>query len=94
MELTEEMKGHIRHWAGLMLEPRQIANIMNVPVAEFEAQAKKKGTEISLLIEQGRDIQIAKVREVTFKAAAHGSSPAIAQANKFIMEMKLKAPRQ
>lgn len=94
MELTEEMKGHIRHWAGLMLEPRQIANIMNVPVAEFEVQAKKKGTEISLLIEQGRDIQIAKVREVTFKAAAHGSSPAIAQANKFIMEMKLKAPRQ
>lgn len=94
MELTEEMKGHIRHWAGLMLEPRQIANIMNVPVAEFEAQAKKKGTEISLLIEQGRDIQIAKVREVTFKSAAHGSSPAIAQANKFIMEMKLKAPRQ
>jgi hypothetical protein len=94
MELTEEMKGHIRHWAGLMLEPKQIANIMNVPVAEFEAQAKKKGTEISLLIDQGRDIQIAKVREVTFKAAAHGSSPAIAQANKFIMEMKLKAPRQ
>jgi hypothetical protein len=94
MELTEEMKGHIRHWAGLMLEPKQIANIMNVPVAEFEVQAKKKGTEISLLIDQGRDIQIAKVREVTFKAAAHGSSPAIAQANKFIMEMKLKAPRQ
>jgi hypothetical protein len=94
MELTEEMRGHIRHWAGLMLEPRQIANIMDVPIAEFELEANKKGTEINLLIAQGRDIQIAKVREVTFKAAAHGSSPALAQANKFILEMKLKAPRQ
>ncbi len=93
MELTEEMTGHIRHWAGLMLEPRQIANIMQLPVAEFEVEAKRKGSKIAVLIEQGRDISIAKVREATFKVAQHGSSPAIAQATKHIIEIKTKYPR-
>jgi hypothetical protein len=94
MELTEEQKGHIRHWAGLMLEPTQIANIMQLPVAEFVLQAGKKGTAIHTLMQEGVDVQIAKVREATFKAAEHGSSPAIAQVNRLILEHKLKRPRQ
>lgn len=94
MEITDEMKSHIRHWGGLLLEPKQIANIMQLPVAEFELQARTKGSEVYKLLEEGRDVQTAKVREAMFKAAAHGSSPAIAQVNKLILQHKLKNPRK
>jgi hypothetical protein len=94
MELTEEQINEVRHWASVTLLPAQIANILQLPQAEFVQQAQTPGTAIHQYIQEGLDIGEAKIKEATFKAAAQGSSPAIAQANKYLLEYRAKNPKR
>lgn len=90
MELTEEMKADIRHWAGLGLLPENIADIMNLPVDDFVKEAKDKKSELNKTIRQGITVQEAQLREAIFKSALQGSSPAQNLAKQYLSKANIR----
>lgn len=90
MELTAEHKAYIEKLAGLFYVPRQIAVIMDIPVADFMADIAIETTDIYRAYWKGFYEAEVKFREEVSRLAHLGSSPAQTLLAKMIEESKMQ----
>ena len=90
MELTPELKAQIEKLAGLFYVPRQIAVMLDIPVADFMVEMAIETTDIYRAFWKGYYEADLKFREEVSRLAHLGSSPAQTLLAKMIEESKMQ----
>jgi len=88
MTYSNEILLQIKEYAGYLLLPEQIAQLLDINTDEFKAALRKKDHPVKKAYEMGKLETILALRKQEIQLAKLGSPMAVDLVNRFIIEQK------
>ena len=85
---SKEILEKIKEYAGYLLLPDQIAQLLEIDKKEFKDNLRKKNHPLAKAYENGKLETILELRKQEIQLAKLGSPMAVELVNKFIIEQK------